>query len=61
MTDIKVALIGAGGIGNAHSNAYEHISNAEITAVVDVRREYAEKLATIHHANAYIYRGNVRS
>jgi predicted dehydrogenase len=53
MTDIKVALIGAGGIGNAHSNAYEHISNAEITAVVDVRREYAEKLATIHHAKAY--------
>jgi predicted dehydrogenase len=50
---IKVALVGAGGIGNAHSNAYTHISDAKITAVVDVRREYAEKLAAVHGANAY--------
>ena len=50
---IKVALIGAGGIGNAHSNAYTHISDAKITAVVDIRREYAEKLAAIHEAKVY--------
>jgi predicted dehydrogenase len=50
---IKVALIGAGGIGNAHSNAYTRISDAEITAVVDIRREYAEKLAAIHGAKVY--------
>ena len=52
---IKVALIGAGGIGNAHSHAYEHISDAQITAVVDLRREYAEKLAAIHEANVYTF------
>jgi predicted dehydrogenase len=51
MTDINVALIGAGGIGNAHSNAYSRVLGAKITAVVDVRREYAEKLAALHGVN----------
>jgi predicted dehydrogenase len=50
---IKVALVGAGGIGSAHSNAYEQISDARITAVVDIRREYAEKLAARHAAKVY--------
>jgi predicted dehydrogenase len=50
---IKVALIGAGGIGGAHSNAYEKIPDARIVAVVDIRREHAEKLAAIHGANIY--------
>jgi predicted dehydrogenase len=50
---IKVALIGAGGIGSAHSNAYTRISDADITAVVDLRREYAEKLAAVHGAKVY--------
>ena len=50
---IKVALIGAGGIGNAHSNAYTRVPEATITAVVDIRREYAEKLAAIHGARVY--------
>ena len=53
MTQIKVALIGAGGIGNAHSNAYEHIYEAKITAVVDVRQDNAEKTAAIHGAKVY--------
>jgi predicted dehydrogenase len=50
---IEVALIGAGGIGNAHSDAYTHILDAKITAVVDIRREYAEKLAGLHGAKIY--------
>jgi predicted dehydrogenase len=49
----KVGLIGAGGIGNAHSSAYEQIMDAKITAVVDVRREPAEKMAATHGAKAY--------
>ena len=49
----KIGLIGAGGIGNAHSNAYEQITDAKITAVVDVRRAYADKLAATHAARAY--------
>ena len=58
---IKVALIGAGGIGSAHSKAYEQIPDAKITAVVDVRREYAEKTATIHGAKAYTSVGEMLS
>jgi predicted dehydrogenase len=53
MKPIKVALIGAGGIGNAHSNAYEQIADAKITVVVDLRRAYAEKLAAVHRASVY--------
>jgi predicted dehydrogenase len=56
---IKVALIGAGGIGGAHSNAYEKIPDARITAVVDIRREYAEKLAAINGANTYTSTGDM--
>lgn len=51
--NIKVALIGAGGIGNAHSNAYQQITHAKITAVVDIRREFAEKIALLHGAKVY--------
>jgi len=50
---IQVALIGAGGIGNAHSSAYGRIVDARITAVADLRRDYAEKLAANHGANVY--------
>ena len=50
---IQVALIGAGGIGNAHSTAYTRISDVKIIAVVDIRREYAEKLAVVHGAKVY--------
>jgi predicted dehydrogenase len=50
---IKVGLIGAGGIGNAHSSAYEQMTEAKVTAVVDVRLENALKTAAVHGARAY--------
>ncbi len=50
---IQAALIGAGGIGNAHSSAYQQMTNVKIIAVVDVRRENAEQAAAIHGAKAY--------
>lgn len=50
---LQVALIGAGGIGSAHSSAYTRLTDAKITAVVDIRRDYAERLAVIHDANVY--------
>jgi len=54
LTDvIKVGLIGAGGIGSAHSSAYEQIADAKITAVMDVRGEQAERIAAVHGAKAY--------
>lgn len=53
MKTIQVALIGAGGIGSAHSNAYEQIPDAHVCAVVDIRKDNAAKLAGIHGAKAY--------
>jgi predicted dehydrogenase len=50
---IRVALIGAGGIGTAHSSAYEQISNARVTAVVDVHDERARKIGLLHDAHSY--------
>jgi predicted dehydrogenase len=61
MKNIKIALIGAGGIGGAHSNAYERITDGKIVAVVDIRRDYAEKLASIHGANVYTSVSNMLS
>lgn len=51
--EIKVGLIGAGGIGNAHSSAYEQMTQAKITAVADVRLENAQQTASVHGARAY--------
>jgi predicted dehydrogenase len=50
---IKVGLIGAGGIGNAHSNAYEQMTQARVSAVADIRLDNALKTALIHGAHAY--------
>ncbi len=49
----KVGLIGAGGIGGAHSSAYDQMTDARITAVVDVRGQEAEKIAAKYGARAY--------
>jgi predicted dehydrogenase len=50
---ITVAIIGAGGIGGAHSSAYQALPDARVTAVVDVRPEQAQKIAAIHEAKTY--------
>lgn len=50
---IRVGLVGAGGIGGAHSSAYEQLEGVKVCAVVDVRVEQAIKLATVHSARAY--------
>jgi predicted dehydrogenase len=49
----RVALIGAGGIGGAHSSAYQKLPQATVTAVLDVRAENAARLAEVHGARAY--------
>jgi predicted dehydrogenase len=54
MKMIKVALIGAGGMGGVHSEVYKSITNARITAVVDIRCEKAQKLAEAHDASVYV-------
>ena len=50
---MNVGLIGAGGIGQAHSNAYKQMPDARVAAVVDVRFEQAQQLAKEHGARAY--------
>ena len=53
MSLIKVALVGAGGMGNVHSTAYSGISNAAVISVVDICRDKAEKIACSHGAAVY--------
>ncbi len=48
-----VAIIGAGGIGGAHSAAYQALPETRVTAVVDIRPEQAQKIAAVHGAKAY--------
>ena len=40
---LKVGLVGIGGIGNVHFNAYKGIADAEVVAVADVRVEMAKQ------------------
>ena len=51
MTDKKktrIAMIGAGGIAQAYSQSFTQCKNAELAAVVDVRKEAAEAIAETH-------------
>jgi predicted dehydrogenase len=50
---LTAAIIGAGGIGGAHSSAYQALPETRVIAVVDTRPEQAQKLALIHSAKAY--------
>jgi predicted dehydrogenase len=50
---MKVAIVGAGGIGNVHGEAYLQVPGAQVTAVADIRMEKAQSLADKHAARAY--------
>lgn len=45
MEPIRIAIIGAGGIGAAHANRYAQVKDAQLTAVVDVDEQRAQQLA----------------
>lgn len=49
----KVAIIGAGGMGNRHASVYPGIRSAKVAAIVDAIPEAAEKLAKTANAPAY--------
>lgn len=53
MDFVKVALVGAGGMGSVHSTVYSGISDVKVTAVADVCRDRAEKAAYAHGAAVY--------
>ena len=42
---IKIGLIGCGFMGNMHANCYNNIEGVKVSAVADVRPEYARALA----------------
>jgi len=50
MTDsVRVALVGAGGIGHAYAQAIGLLDQAELVAVADVRADVGGPLAQSHH------------
>jgi len=49
----RIALIGAGGIGKAHRNAWSKVPNAQIVAVVDTDLSRAEAMAGELSAEAF--------
>ena len=44
---LRAALVGAGGMSGAHSNAYLKLEGAKITSVADTDREAAEIPGTL--------------
>ena len=50
---IKVGLIGIGGMGGVHYNAYKTISGAEVVAVADVRVDMAREKTAGDGVNVY--------
>jgi len=50
---LKVGIIGCGFMGTMHANCYKNIDGVEITALADLREDYALKLA--EGTNAVIY------
>ena len=45
MRTIRLGLVGAGGIAQAHCRAVSEVDDLEITAISDIVRERAEKTA----------------
>lgn len=50
---LKVAMIGAGGMGSAHAGCYARMPDVAVTAVFDQRLDAAEQLAARLGARAY--------
>ncbi|MBM3498369.1 MAG: hypothetical protein FJX74_06825, partial [Armatimonadetes bacterium] len=51
---LRVALVGAGGIGRAHRNAWAKVPGAQIVAVVDVDLDRAQTMAAELDAPAFV-------
>ncbi len=50
---VKVALVGAGGMGSMHAGCYAAIANAQLTGVYDTRPDTAAALAGKHGCRAF--------
>ena len=50
---MKVAMLGMGGISNAHRACWKKIEDIEVVAVCDIRKENADKAAEDMNCKAY--------
>ena len=53
MEKVRIGLIGAGNIANAHMDAYKQVAEAEIVAICDIDKGKAERLAAKHGVGKY--------
>ena len=53
MGQLRIAVVGMGGIGNNHARCYQANPHAEVVAVCDVSRERADAAAAAHGAQAF--------
>ena len=52
-TNLKVGLVGIGGMGGCHFSNYDDVQGAEIVAVCDVQKEMALKKVEGRKINVY--------
>lgn len=50
---LKIAMVGAGTMGQVHANGYINIKGGKLIAVCDIQEEKAKRLANIHGAAYY--------
>jgi predicted dehydrogenase len=50
---LKIAIVGAGGIGKFHSTVYTLLPDVKVIAVADIRAEHAAEAAKAHSALVY--------
>jgi predicted dehydrogenase len=53
MKNVKIAVVGVGGMGFGHLNSLKEIKRAELCAVCDIRKEVADKVASVYGVPAY--------
>ena len=53
MGKIRTAVVGAGKMGRIHAKVYSQLPQSQLTAIVDLRKEEAQKLAAKYECEAF--------
>lgn len=59
MKKVRLAVIGAGGMGSQHAQNMKNVSRAELTAVCDIDRKVADAKAAQHSCKAFYSAGEL--